>query len=147
LLAALYADPGTPALLKSLAVAYVDQGQMDLASLVLNRILEKNPKDPESQNLLGLIRLAKGEDQEAYTFFQKALELDPAMDDARANLVVLNEGYGNFQMARESLSEIADRQALESSKSNYVHPDFRAAAGRVEVVAFDDSEIEALEQE
>ena len=69
------------------------------------------------------------------------------MDDARANLVVLNEGYGNFQMARQSLSQIADRQALESSASQYVHPDFLAAAGRMEVVAFDDSEIEALEEE
>lgn len=147
LLEALYADPGNPALLQSLAVSYADQGEEDLASLVLHRILEKNPEDPASQNLLGLLRLSKGEDQEASRFFQKALELDPGMDDARANLVVLNEGYGNFQKARESLSEIADRQALESSKSRYVHPDFRAAAGRVEVVAFDNSEIEALEQE
>jgi tetratricopeptide (TPR) repeat protein len=147
LLEALYADPGNPALLESLAVSYADQGEEDLASLVLHRVLEKNPQDPESQNLLGLLRLSKGEDQEAYRFFQKALELDPGMDDARANLVVLNEGYGNFQKARQSLSEIADRQALESSKSSYVHPDFRAAAGRVEVVAFDHSEIEALEQE
>jgi tetratricopeptide (TPR) repeat protein len=147
LLEALYADPGDPSLLESLAVAYADQGEEDLASLVLHRILEKNPQDPESQNLLGLLRLSKGEDQEAYRFFLKALELDPGMDDARANLVVLNEGYGNFQKARQSLSEIADRQALESSKSRYVHPDFRAAAGRVEVVAFDDSEIEGLEEE
>ena len=147
LLEALCADPGNPALLESLAVAYADQGQVDLASLVLHRILEKNPQDPESQNLLGLIRLSKGEDQEAYTFFQKALDLDPGMDDARANLVVLNEGYGNFQQARQSLSEIADRQALKSSTTRYVHPDFRAAAGRMEVVAFDDSEIEALEEE
>ena len=147
LLEALYADPGNSALLESLAVAYADQGEEDLASLVLHRILEKNPHDPASQNLLGLLRLSKGEDQEAYRFFQKTLELDPGMDDARANLVVLNEGYGNFQKARESLSEIADRQALESSKSCYVHPDFRAAAGRMEVVAFDNSEIDALEQE
>lgn len=147
LLEALYADPGNPSLLESLAVSYADQGEEDLAALVLHRILEKNPQDPESQNLLGILHLSKGEDQEAYRFFQKALELDPGMDDARANLVVLNEGYGNFQKARQSLSEISDRQALESSKSRYVHPDFRAAAGRMEVVAFDGSEIEGLEEE
>ncbi len=147
LLEALYADPGNGALLESLAVAYADQGKVDLASLVLHRILEKNPQDAASQNLLGLLRILQGEDQEAYRFFQKALELDPAMDDARANLVVLNEGYGNVRKAKESLSEIADRQALESSKSHHVHPDFLAVAGRMEVVAFDGSGIEALEEE
>jgi hypothetical protein len=97
--------------------------------------------------MLGLIRLLQGEDQEAYGLFQKVLELDPAMDEARANLVVLNEGYGNFEKAKESLSEIADRQALLSESGSCVHPDFRASASRLEVVAFDDSEIEALEEE
>jgi Flp pilus assembly protein TadD len=147
LLAALYADPGNSTLLESLAVAYANQGKMDLASLVLHRILEKDPQHAASQNLLGLLRLSQGEDQEAYRLFQKALEFDPAMDDARANLVVLNEGYGNVEKAKASLSEIADRQALESSKSHHVHPDFVAAAGRMEIVAFDGSEIEALEEE
>jgi Flp pilus assembly protein TadD len=147
LLEALYADPGNSSLLASLAIAYAEQGKVELASLVLHRILEKSPQDATSQNLLGLFRLLEGKDQEAYRLFQKALEYDPGMDDARANLVVLNEGYGNFQKARESLSGIADRQALESSKSTRVHPDFRAAAGRMEVVAFDGSEIEALQEE
>ena len=147
LLEALYADPGNNALLKSLAVAYAEQGKTDLASLVLNRALEKNPEDAVSENLLGLLRLLQGEDQEAYRFFQKALELDPGLDDARANLVVLNEGYGNFQQARQALSEIADRQALASTTAHYVHPDFPRAAGRVDIVALDGSEIEALEKE
>jgi tetratricopeptide (TPR) repeat protein len=147
LLAALYADPGNLDLLESLAVAYADQGKLDLASLVLHRILEKNPQDAASQNLLGLIRLSQGKDQEAYRFFTKALEFDPNMDDARANLVVLNEGYGNIQQAKASLSEISNRQVLGSSKDHLVHPDFAAAAGRMEIVAFDDSEIEALEEE
>ena len=120
---------------------------MDLGSLVLNRILEKNPQHAQSYNLLGLFRLLQGEDQEAYGFFRKALEIDPGMDAARANLVVLNEGYGNVQKAKESLSEITDRQALASLKSCYVHPDFLAAAGRADVVAFDGAEIEALEEE
>jgi len=147
LLTALYADPGNSALLQSLAVAYANQGKIDLASLVLNRVLEKNPQDAASQNLLGLLRLLQGKDQEAYGLFRKALETDPGMDAAQANLVVLNEGYGNVRKAKEALSEIADRQALASSKSGYVHPDFLAAAGRADVVAFDGSEIEALEEE
>ncbi len=147
LLEALYADPGNSSLLASLAAAYAKEGKPELASLVLHRILERDPKDAPSQNLLGLFRLLEGEDQKAYRFFQTALEYDPGLDDARANLVVLNEGYGNFQKARESLSRIADRQSLEVSKTAFVHPDFRAAAGRMEVVAFDGSEIEALEEE
>jgi tetratricopeptide (TPR) repeat protein len=147
ILKSLYADPGNLALLESLAVAYAEQGKKDLASLVLHRILERNPQHAPSQNLLGLLRLLQGEDQEAYLFFHKALEFDPTLDDARANLVVLNEGYGNLQKAKESLSQIADRAALASSKARYVHPDFLAAAGRAEVVAFDGSEIEALERQ
>jgi tetratricopeptide (TPR) repeat protein len=147
ILKSLYADPGSLPLLESLAVAYAEQGKRELASLVLHRILERNPQDAPSQNLLGLLRLLQEEDQEAYLFFQKALELDPTLDDARANLVVLNEGYGNLRKAKESLSQIADRAAFASSKGRYVHPDFLAAAGRAEVVAFDGSEIEALEKQ
>jgi Flp pilus assembly protein TadD len=143
----LYADPGNTSLLRSLAIAYADQGKVELASLVLHRCLEENPQDAQSQNLLGLIRLLQGEDQEAYGLFQKVLELDPGMDETKANLVVLNEGYGNFEKARESLSEIVDRQALLSASDSGVHPDFKASASRLEVVAFDDSEIEALEEE
>jgi tetratricopeptide (TPR) repeat protein len=147
LVESLYADPGNTSLLRSLAIAYAEQGKVELASLVLHRCLEGNPQDVQSQNLLGLIRLVQGEDQEAYGLFRKVLELDPAMDEARANLVVLNEGYGNFQKARESLSEIADRQTLLSMSDSCFHPDFRASASRLEVVAFDDAEIEALEEE
>ena len=143
----LYADPGNTTLLRSLAIAYADQGKMELASLVLHRCLEKNPEDAQSKNLVGLIRLLQGEDQEAYGIFQKVLEMDPGMDEARANLVVLNEGYGNFQRAKQSLAEIADRQTLLSARSSCVHPDFLAAASRLEIVAFDGSEIEALEKE
>ena len=120
---------------------------MDLAFLVLTRCLEKNPQDAESENLLGLIRLLRGEDQEAYGLFQRVLEMDPGMDEARANLVVLNEGYGNFQKAKASLSEIADRQTLLSGRASGVHPDFLGAASRLEIVAFDDWEIEALQEE
>jgi Flp pilus assembly protein TadD len=143
----LYEDPGNTSLLRSLAVAYAEQGKVDLASLVLTRCLEKNPEDAQSQNLLGLIHLLRSEDQEAYGLFQKVLEMDPAMDEARANLVVLNEGYGNFEKARISLLEIVDRQRLLSASASSVHPDFLAAAGRLEIVALDDSELEALEDQ
>ena len=143
----LYADPGNTSLLRSLAIAYADQGKVELASLVLHRCLEENPQDAQSQNMLGLIRLLQGEDQEAYGLFQKVLELDPGMEEAKANLVVLNEGYGNFQKAKESLSEIVEKQALLSASDSGVHPDFQASASRLEVVAFDDSEIEALKEE
>ena len=147
LLKGLYADPGNTALLRSLAVAYAEQGKVDLASLVLHRCLEKDPQDAQSQNLLGLLGLLEGEDQKAYGLFQKVLEMDPGMDEARANLVVLNEGYGNFRKAKEILSEIADKQRLLAANTSGIHPDFLAAAGRLEVVAFDGSEIEALGEE
>ena len=144
-LEALYAEPGNLMLLQSLAFAYVAEGKVELAALVLQRCIEENPQDARSRNLLGLIRILQGEDQEAYQCFQKALELDPGMDEARANLVVLNEGYGNYPKARQVLTEIGDRQALRSSKAPYVHPDFLAAAGRMEVVAMDGSAIRSLE--
>ncbi len=130
----LYADPGNPELLQSLATAYMERGRLELAALVLHRCLEGDAEDARSRNLLGLVSLLRGEDQEAAFEFRKALELDPALDEPRANLVVLNEGYGNHERARELLAEIKDRSVLASERLA-VHPAFPAMAGRIEALA------------
>ncbi len=133
---ALYADPENPALLRSLAGMYAEEGKKDLAVLILHRCLEKNPLDARAQNLLGVIRFIQGRDQESSQCFFKALDLGQGLDEARANLVVLNEGYGNFQEAKEILSQVQDSQALISLKAWAVHPSYPEAVSRLEVKAW-----------
>lgn len=139
LLEGLYADPGNVSLLFSLGSAYAAEGKHDLAALVLNRLLEKAPGDAKGQNLLGLVRMMQGKDSEAYAGFRKALELAPDLAEASANLVVLHEGYGNQREAKATLEKLRERQALLSLDAEAVHPDFSAAAARLNAVALQGS--------
>jgi Tfp pilus assembly protein PilF len=133
LLERLYADPENAALLRSLAEVYAREGELELATLVLHRALEVAPKEATSNNLLGLVYLLQGKDQEASSCFLKAMELDHSLDEAKANLVVLYHGYGNNQKAREMLGQVRNRDALSSSEAVAVHPDFSMVTDRLKV--------------
>ena len=102
---------------------------------MLNRCLELNPEDAWAQNFLGLIQLHQEKDQEAYGYFQKALQVDDSLKEARANLVVLYEGYGNNEKARETLRIIRSVQVPVSLEGPTVHPGFSGASSRLEAVA------------
>lgn len=138
----LYADPENPQLLKSLAKAWMFEGRMEPAALVLHRCLEQNPDDAWVHNMLGLVRLHKGEDQEAFLCFRKALECDPALREARANLVVLYQGYGNEQAARETLVEIRTDPNPVHLDKHALHPGFHELSGRLDAVALQTSSLE-----
>lgn len=138
----LHPDPANGELLKTLAMAYAEAGEKDTAVLVLHRCMEKNPEDAGCRNLLGLVQVFQGEDQQARASFQEALEMDAGLDAARANLVVLYEGYGNVGEARTRLAQIRDRGALGAGGRG-VHPGFAAAAGRLSAVALHDAPVQA----
>lgn len=137
LLERLYADPGDASLLLSLAFAHAAEGKPGLASLVLLRLLEKNPREGRAENLLGLLHLLQGKDAEAYACFRKALEFDPGLAEAKANLVVLYSAYGNDRMAKAALDELETRRALATIDLRVVHPDFSSFASRFSAVAMD----------
>lgn len=131
----LYADPGNSSLLLPLAFAHAAEGKPGLASLVLLRLLERNPREARAENLLGLLHLLQGQDAEAYACFRKALEFDSALAEAKANLVVLYSAYGNDRLAKASLDELAARRALATLDPRAVHPDFSSLASRFSAVA------------
>ncbi len=133
----LYADPGNSALLLPLAFAHAADGKPGLASLVLLRLLEKNPREARAENLLGLLHLLQGRDAEAYGCFRRALEFDPGLAEARANLVVLHSAYGNDRLAKAALDELEARRALATLDPRAVHPDFSSFASRFSAVAME----------
>jgi len=135
LLEKLYADPGNASLLLPLAFAHAAEGKPGLASLVLLRLLEKSPREARAENLLGLLHLLQGRDQEAYACFRKALEFDSGLAEAKANLVVLYSAYGNDRMAKAALDELEARRALATLDLRAVHPDFSSFASRFSAVA------------
>ncbi|MEW6441119.1 MAG: tetratricopeptide repeat protein [bacterium] len=135
ILESLYADPGNPTLLASLGASYAAEGKLELAALVLHRLLEKTPNDARGHNLLGLVRLLQDKDAEAYASFRRALEISPDLAEAGANLVVLYAGYGNRREARATLDKLERRQAPAALDSQAVHPDFSAVTARLNAVA------------
>lgn len=135
LIQSLYADPGNSSLLLPLALAHATEGNPGLASLVLLRLLERNPRDAEAENLLGLLHLLQGRDAEAYACFRKALEFDPGLAEAKANLVVLYSAYGNDRLAEAAIHELAARRALATLDPRAVHPDFSSFASRFGAMA------------
>jgi len=137
LLEKLYGDPGNASLLLPLAFAHAAEGKPGLASLVLLRLLEKSPREARAENLLGLLHLLQGRDQEAHACFRAALEFHPGLAEAKANLVVLYSVYGNDRLAKATLDDLAAQQALATLDPKAVHPDFPSFASRFSAVALE----------
>ena len=74
--------PETPERDLMLAFAYQQDGQLDGAEFLYRH----TPQFAESWNNLGVILKQKGNDQEAKTAFEKALQLNPKLHEAALNL-------------------------------------------------------------
>jgi len=85
-----------------------------------------------SHNLVGLVRLQQGRDQEAYHSFQRALAINPGFVETKANLVVLCEGYGNEQGAKQWMETLQVNEVPVILDVAYVHPGFSAASTRLQ---------------
>ena len=116
-----------PAVIISLAKAYLQQGDFRQAFLVAQNELSKIQNDQRALkadllNLIGLTHLYCGQDQEAKEAFIEALELNPSLGAARVNLAGLYQHYGHNDTAQKLM------KALGSSQVNRedVHPQIGA---------------------
>lgn len=80
-------QPSTPVIVKNLAEFYfVELGWTDDAILMLTELLKSFPEDIDLLLLLGTISWKIRRDQEAQTFFRRALELQPGNQEAQLAL-------------------------------------------------------------
>jgi tetratricopeptide (TPR) repeat protein len=85
---------------------YIEQGKLNSAISLLQRILKKSPHDVKAQNLMGLALTASGKLPEANVYFKRAVKLDPKFYPALKNLAVnelkqqqVDEAMGHLQQA------------------------------------------------
>lgn len=86
-----------------LAVAYMRQGQPKRAVEVAQAMLKAAPGDPIVLNLMGVAKMAAGDNAGAKTAFQEAIRGASAFSAPQLNLAKLEANDGNVKAARERL--------------------------------------------
>ncbi len=90
--------------LNQIGVIYYVQGQYDLAELVFKKALAiagtaANAAAAQLRNNLGLVLLARGDDQAAFVEFARSTEIDPSYATARLNRAAVLLRSGDFEGA------------------------------------------------
>ena len=94
-------DPDNVLAINSLALFYLKNNKAKLATLIMNRALSKNKKDPILLNNIGIIALRYKEDREAFGYFQEALKADRGYHIAKINLANLFLKTHDYENAAE----------------------------------------------
>ncbi|VAX10687.1 Type IV pilus biogenesis protein PilF [hydrothermal vent metagenome] len=92
-----------------LAVAYMQEGRLDIAMQKIKRGLAISPNNPKANNIIALIYERLGEHETAEKHYKRAVKLDPK-DPYTHN------AYGSFLCSRERYDE-ADRQFADALKN------------------------------
>ena len=79
-------DPGHEDSLRNLGNCLIFQGKVEEASALLEDLLDRVPQNATVHNSLGICRMKDERFEEAIACFSKALEIDPKMSSAQANL-------------------------------------------------------------
>jgi len=99
-------DPGNPALRRSLAEQALHAGRTREAIEHLTAGLERAPRDPALQLLLGWARLAEGEIGKATDAFREAGRYESARRNALASLACAHLAGGDVEAALEATAAI-----------------------------------------
>src|SRR5439155_3655688 len=101
--------PEAPLILEAMARGYQRMFRMGVALRCLEMLLEREPDNVEALVMRGWIREGGGEPEDASKDFRRALELNPARDDARLNLarILIRD---NCEEARTLFEQMVARQ-------------------------------------
>lgn len=94
--------------LEALGMAYLQARQLPMAQLTLGRATELQDSRASAHNALGLALLLQGDAMGARASYGKALDSDPTLDKARANLAALRCRFGDRDGAKRELSLLKD---------------------------------------
>ncbi len=90
----------------TLAAIEIDRDQLELAELVLNKGLARNPDHPLLLTNLGLLAMRRGDDQTAMQHFEKASVAAPKFVTGRLNRAAIFLGVGDFKRAQGELDVV-----------------------------------------
>jgi tetratricopeptide (TPR) repeat protein len=109
--------------IEALGLAYMEQRQVHLAHLTLARATELEDGRATAHNALGLAELYEGDPMGARAEYQKAIDSDPTLEKARANLAALRCRYGDVEGAKRELGLIKETAGLGGAD---VDPEWKA---------------------
>jgi tetratricopeptide (TPR) repeat protein len=115
---ALRLAPRNVSALNLLAQVYRDKKEYALAELVLRRTISIDGKSPEAAvawNNLGLVALAERHDQEAFSAFDQASRINPALATSRLNKATVYLDCGDFNKALDEVAELLRADQKNSS--------------------------------
>ena len=84
--------PTDPEIAFGFALTYLGLGRLAEAEVRLAEILRRLPNHARALNGLGFLRMQQGRFEEAREYCQKAIQLDPEVEEARINLELLQNG-------------------------------------------------------
>jgi tetratricopeptide (TPR) repeat protein len=93
---------------EALGLAYLSAGQVNNAVLNLNRALEIDDARATTHSALGYAFLLTGDSAAARSEYGRALDADPTLDKARANLAGLKCRYSDVAGAKQEIAVVKD---------------------------------------
>jgi chemotaxis protein methyltransferase WspC len=109
------AEPDSTHLLRR-AKQLADQGHMDEAAACCQALLQEKPQQADAYYLLGVIREAAGNSEDAEQMFRKAVYLIPDHYEALVHLSVILERSGDRESAQRFLARATRAQAGEAAQ-------------------------------
>lgn len=103
---ALVEDPDNMNSYLNLSIAYYNMEMLDMARFVCLNALSVNPQAAALHNMLGLVLLKKDDVRGAVVEFNRALQADPDMIDARMNAGAVTLSYSDFQTAFDHFDRV-----------------------------------------
>jgi len=95
----------------ALFVIHLKQKDLDKAQAATDALKKKQPDNPLTHNLIGLLQLAKKDQAGARSSFEHALQLQPTYFPAARNLATLDLQAGHLDAARQRYEAILAKDA------------------------------------
>lgn len=120
----------------ALAIKHMEGGRLPDAEKLCRQVIEARPKNPEAQNLLGVILHQKGQTREGIRALQKAIRLNGSNPNFFSNLGEMQRLTGQLREAIISL-----RRALA------LNPNYAQAINNLGIAYYDSKEYAKAEEQ
>jgi tetratricopeptide (TPR) repeat protein len=104
--------------LNHVGMIYFEQERWEIAELVFKKALDLAPGDASILVNLGLVALARGDNQAAFAYFARATEADPQNPAARMNKASVLLECGNFAEAEGDIRSVIQSNAQDTGAWN-----------------------------